>query len=59
MKKIFFLLINFLLIGMFLNACSSKILLPYEENSLCEGDKKIGYCGSVSDVYKYLNNELR
>lgn len=38
-----------------LAGCSSKVLLPYEEESLCDNcEVNAGYCGSVSDVYNYV-----
>ncbi|MFA6396633.1 MAG: hypothetical protein WCW84_11765 [Sulfurimonas sp.] len=47
--RIFLLMVvsAFLLIG-----CSSKILLPYEEEPLCKRGANEGMCGSVSEVYK-------
>lgn len=35
-----------------LSGCSTKVLLPYEENSLCQRGANEGLCGSVSDIYK-------
>ena len=38
-----------------LTGCSSKVLLPYEEESLCDNcEVNAGYCGSVTDVYNYV-----
>ncbi|WP_457641311.1 hypothetical protein [Persephonella sp.] len=53
MKKVLLLA---LLTG-FLMSCSTKILLPYEENPLCNAGKEGGYCGSLSDVYKYIEKQ--
>lgn len=40
------------LISGFLMSCSSKILLPYHEDTLCHAGEQGGYCGSLYDVYK-------
>lgn len=53
MKKI----IVFLFIAELLTGCSSKILLPYEENPICSAGKEGGYCGSLTDVYKKIEEE--
>lgn len=36
-----------------LTGCSSKLLLPYEEDQLCQRGAGEGLCGSVSQVYKH------
>jgi hypothetical protein len=45
----------FILIGgsLLLSSCA---LLPYSENFACEKGKTSGYCGSVSEVYKTVND---
>lgn len=42
------------LIGVILlfTGCSSKVLLPYEDEALCKRGANEGMCGSVSEVYK-------
>lgn len=39
-------------VALLLNACSMKILLPYEEEPSCKRGQKEGMCGSVSEIYK-------
>lgn len=34
------------------SGCSSKVLLPYEDEPLCKRGNGEGMCGSVSEVYK-------
>jgi len=41
-----------LLFALFMSGCSSKILLPYEDEKLCSKGSVYGVCGSLSDVYK-------
>jgi hypothetical protein len=41
-----------LLFALFMSGCSSKILLPYEDEKLCNRGPGFGVCGSLSDVYK-------
>jgi uncharacterized protein YceK len=41
-----------LLFALFMSGCSSKILLPYEEEKLCNKGSGYGVCGSLSDVYR-------
>ena len=53
-KSLIFLLLN---ITMFINGCTSKVLLPYEECPECNVGKGEGYCGSVSDVYEFTKKE--
>lgn len=38
--------------ALYLSGCSSKILMPYEEEPLCKLKPGQGMCGSVSQVYK-------
>lgn len=47
MKRVVFISIVLIIFS----GCSSKILLPYEENALCNCGQGVGYCGSVSDVF--------
>ena len=54
MKKIIVLLA---LAGIVLSGCSTKVLLPYEENPVCSRGKEGGYCGSLSDVYKQIEKQ--
>ena len=54
MKKIFIFMAIFQTI---LTSCSTKILLPYEENTVCSLGKEGGYCGSLSDVYEYIEKQ--
>lgn len=42
----------FILMAILISGCSSKILLPYEEEPLCKRGPNDGMCGSVSQVYK-------
>lgn len=35
----------------FLFSCSSKLLLPFEEEQVCRKGIGYGYCGRLSDVY--------
>jgi hypothetical protein len=43
----------FLLLALlFIGGCSSKLMLPYEEEKLCTRGSGFGVCGSLSDVYK-------
>ena len=55
MRKVLLLLVFIGLIT--LTGCSSKILLPYEEKPICSLGKEGGYCGSLSDVYNYIEKE--
>jgi hypothetical protein len=48
MKTLILLAFSMLLFS----GCSSKILLPYEEEPLCKRGAGEGICGSVSDVHK-------
>jgi len=41
-----------LLFALFMSGCSSKILLPYENEKLCNKGFGYGVCGSLSDVYE-------
>jgi hypothetical protein len=41
-----------LLFALFMSGCSPKILLPYEEEKLCNRGAGYGVCGSLSDVYE-------
>jgi uncharacterized protein YceK len=41
-----------LLFALSMSGCSSKILLPYEEEKLCNKGSGYGVCGSLSDVYR-------
>lgn len=52
MKKNTLYLVISMVITIFLSGCGSKILIPYDENALCNAGKGGGYCGSVSEVYK-------
>lgn len=42
-----------------ITGCSSKVLLPYEEDTLCDCEKNTGYCGSVTDIYNYVRDKER
>lgn len=47
---------RFLTLSVFIflvTGCSSKLLLPYEEDQLCQRGAGEGLCGSVSQVYKH------
>ncbi len=46
-----------LCLGVFFFSGCSKILIPYEENALCNVGKGVGYCGSVSDVYDEITQK--
>lgn len=54
MRKILVLVAIFSTIS---TSCSTKILLPYEENTVCNLGKEGGYCGSLSDVYEYIEKQ--
>jgi hypothetical protein len=41
-----------LALALLMSGCSSKILLPYEEEKLCNKGLGYGVCGSLSDVYE-------
>ena len=53
-KSLIFVL---LVISIFINGCTSKVLLPYEECPECDVGKGEGYFGSVADVYEYTKKE--
>ncbi len=50
------ILLSGLLFVIFFNGCSNKLLMPYEEETLCNAGRGTGYCGSVSDVKEYRDN---
>lgn len=35
-----------------LSSCSSKLLVPFEEEKVCQKGVGYGYCGRVSEVYE-------
>lgn len=42
----------FVLFGFVLCSCSSKLLVPFEEEKVCNKGVGYGYCGRVSDLYE-------
>ncbi|WP_165921713.1 hypothetical protein [Sulfuricurvum sp. IAE1] len=40
------------MIGFGFVGCSTKVLLPYDDEPLCKRGTGEGMCGSVSEVYK-------
>lgn len=53
------MLLSVILFVLFFNGCSNKLLMPYEEETLCNAGRGTGYCGSVSDVKEYRDNMER
>ncbi len=41
----------------FISGCS--ILNPYEERGYCDAKQVGGYCGTMSDVYKKVKEEMK
>lgn len=50
MKKLVVLM--FLFIGSFISSCSTKLIVPFEEEKVCVKGVEYGYCGRISDVYE-------
>ncbi|MDX9814677.1 MAG: hypothetical protein RBS91_08480 [Sulfurimonadaceae bacterium] len=43
------------LAGLLFSGCAvGKMLMPYEEEVLCNKGKETGYCGSVTEVYETI-----
>lgn len=45
-------LISTVMVLIFLDGCSSNVLMPYEENPTCKLKPGQGQCGSVSEIYE-------
>ncbi len=39
-------------LSLLLSSCASKLLLPYEEEAVCNKGVGYGYCGRLSDIYE-------
>jgi len=39
-----------ILLAPFIFSCS--LILPYEEKPLCEKKEELGYCGSLTEIYR-------
>ncbi len=50
-------LIFLFILGVGILTIPSCGLLPYSENFACEKGKTAGYCGSITSVYKQVNQE--
>lgn len=46
MKKVLLVLTS-----LFLTACSSKIIIPFEEEKVCQKGIGYGYCARITDIY--------
>lgn len=41
-----------LLMVVFICSCSTKIIIPFEEEKVCVKGVEYGFCGRVSDLYE-------
>ncbi|MEM1673110.1 MAG: hypothetical protein QXX12_02080 [Nanopusillaceae archaeon] len=47
MKKIVLVFVS-----LFLTACSPKLLVPFEEEKVCQKGVGYGYCARITDIYE-------
>ncbi|HIC97895.1 MAG TPA: hypothetical protein EYP11_05820 [Aquificaceae bacterium] len=43
--------VGVLFLALFLTSCA-QVLLPYHEEPLCKKESRVGYCGSLSEIYE-------